>query len=180
MKNWKHLIAAPLAATVVIAGATVPAYSADAPAELVVINEVGADRALAAYWTELINEANSAEPMSALGTSEGAEGDALSKQCVGALAGWGVAGAVLIPVAILAQMGNPTVLTVCGVIRYVFEQAFAVLELRLGASNPALGAQVAQLGSLAIENGPLLAALSLGTLAVATTATACAAPAAIA
>lgn len=104
---------------------------------------------------------------------EGSGSNALSKRCTAALTGWGAAGALLIPVGILAQMGNTTVLTVFGVIRYIIQQATAVLKLRVGEVSPALGEQVDNFGALSSEKGSTVAALALGTLAVATTASAC-------
>ncbi|MCP1388640.1 hypothetical protein M5J20_10690 [Corynebacterium sp. TA-R-1] len=179
----KKALAAPLAVALVLSTGTVPAVdaaesqnrinevvsSADAAVDRAdLVNSSGADLD-GSIWTAVDNfEARA-------GTSDTVTGSSadLNQECTAALTGWGVTAAVLIPVALLAQMGNPTVLTVFGVSRYVLQQATAVLQLRLGAFSEDLANQVGHLGALSSQNAPILAGLALSTLAVATTASAC-------
>lgn len=166
MKNWKKAVAAPATAVLLVAGTAVPA--AAAPAEPTGANQVVAssENADIAAWTAIDGDAqkDAAQPTTGSGT------DDLSKRCTNTLTGWGIAGAVLIPIAILNQVGFPPVATVFGVARYVIQQATAVVQLRLGDSNPAL----ADFAALSSQQAPLIVALALGATAVATTASACA------
>lgn len=182
MKISKRALAAPLAVALVLSTGTVPA--AGAAESQIQINEIVSIADAAVDWTDLVNVSDvdldasiwtgvdNVEASAATSDTTASSSD-LSQKCTAALTGWGVTAAVLLPVALLAQMGNTTVLTIFGIARYVLQQATAVLQLRLGAFSSDLAAQVGHLGALSSQNAPILAGLALSTLAVATTASAC-------
>lgn len=177
----KKALAAPLAAALMLGVWTAPV--ADAEESRIQVNEVDSSE-VASDWAGFVDVADAYShdsvrtgvdnfETSAATSDANASSSDLSQKCTAALTGLGVAAAVLLPVALLAQMGNPTVLTVFGVARYVIQQATAVLQLRLGAFSEDLATQVGHLGAFSSQNAPILAGLAVSTLAVATTASAC-------
>lgn len=96
-----------------------------------------------------------------------------SDRCIATLAGWGIAAALLIPAALLAQLGIPLVGNLMAPVNELFAQVNAAAQAQLGFLNPALADQAARLGAIAAQAGPLLAALALGITAVATIADNC-------
>ncbi|QYH19597.1 lamin tail domain-containing protein [Corynebacterium aquatimens] len=103
----------------------------------------------------------------------GANAQALNARCVSTLTGWGVTAALLIPAALLAQLGIPIVANLIAPVNEVFAQFNAAAQAQLGFFNPALADQAARLGAIAGQVGPLLATMALGITAVATIADSC-------
>lgn len=95
-------------------------------------------------------------------------------KCKAALIGWGATAALLIPAALLQQVGIASLGGASAQARDAFATANAQLQQQLGIFDPQLANQAKQAQEAAAAAAPAAAALILGTAAVASIAHACA------